>query len=45
MSDLAFERQFGGFHFRRGVIYNDIKLDSSYEVEVAKSLDENGILW
>lgn len=45
MSDLAFEREIGGFRFRRGIMYNDIKLDSSYEVSVAKSLDANNILW
>lgn len=45
MSDLAFEREIGGFHFRRGIMYNGIKLDSSYEVIVAKSLDANNILW
>lgn len=45
MRNLALERGLGGFHFRRGVMYNDIKLDSSYEFRVAKSLDDNNIKW
>ena len=27
----------------KGILYNDTKFDSSYEVTVAKSLDENNI--
>ena len=42
---LALERGLGGFNMRRGILYKDIKLDSSYEVEVAKSLDEHLIRW
>lgn len=45
MSELAKSRQLGGFHFRRGIYYNGIKLDSSYEVAVAESLDTNNVLW
>lgn len=45
MSSLAKERAVGGFHFRRGVFYNGVKLDSSYEVVVAESLDANNIFW
>ena len=28
---------------RKGIDYNGIKLDSTYEVEVAKSLDANNV--
>lgn len=45
MSELAKQRELGGFHFRRGVYYNGVKLDSSYEVRVAESLDANNIEW
>lgn len=46
MSELAKERELGGFNMRKkGIIYNDTKLDSSYEVTLAKSLDENNIKW
>lgn len=45
MSELAKSRTLGGFHFRRGVIYGDVKLDSSYEVRVAKDLDRNNVAW
>ena len=45
MSALAKERHLGGFQFRRGVYYNGIKLDSSYEVRVAETLDRNGVRW
>ena len=41
----ALKRGLGGFNMRRGVDYNGIKLDSSYEVEVAKNLDRNGVSW
>ena len=45
MSKLAKDRCLGGFHFRRGIYYNGIKLDSSYEVVVAESLDASNIRW
>lgn len=45
LSEAAKRNGLGGFAWRRGIDYNGIKLDSSYEVDVAKSLDENGILW
>ena len=41
----ALNRGLGGFHMRRGIDYNGTKLDSTYEVEVAKSLDEHNIKW
>lgn len=46
LRELALERGLGGFNMRNsGVVYNGIKLDSSYEVEVAKSLDEHLVQW
>jgi hypothetical protein len=29
---------------RKGIYYNGVKLDSSYEVAVAESLDKNNII-
>lgn len=46
LSVKAKEREFGGFNMRNAAIeYNGIKLDSSYELRVAKSLEENNIKW
>lgn len=46
LSSIAKERELGGFNMRnKGILYNDTKLDSSYEVEVAKSLDANNVRW
>lgn len=45
LSDLAKQRGLGGTNYRYVCEYNGIKLDSSYELEVAKSLDENDIKW
>lgn len=45
LRESALRNKLGGFHFRRGINYGDVKLDSSYEVAVAKSLDENGVKW
>ena len=41
----ALKNGLGGFHMRRGIYYNGVKLDSSYEVTVAESLDKNNIKW
>lgn len=41
----AIKNGLGGFNMRRGISYNGIKLDSSYELEVAKELDNNNVLW
>ena len=41
----ALKRGLGGFHMRRGIDYKGIKLDSTYEIKVAESLDDNGIRW
>ena len=46
LRESAIRRDFGGFNFRnKGIYYNGQKLDSSYEVQVAKSLDANNIEW
>ena len=45
LREAALRNNLGGFHLRRGLIYNDIKLDSSYEVALAQSLDKNNIKW
>lgn len=45
LRESALKHQLGGFNMRRGIYYNGIKLDSSYEVMVAESLDNNNILW
>ena len=42
---VALKNGLGGFHMRRGIYYNGIKLDSSYEVIVAESLDKNKVKW
>lgn len=45
MRDIAFRRHLGGWHTSRTIEYNGIKLDSEYELRVAKELDLNGIKW
>ena len=46
LSNIAKARKLGGFNMRnKGFVYNGIKLDSSYEVTVAKSLDCNSVKW
>lgn len=45
MRDIAFRRHLGGWHTSRSIEYNGIKLDSEYELMVAKELDSNGIKW
>ena len=47
LSSLAKERGLGGYrpHPNRGTYYKEIWFDSSWEVRVAKSLDENKIKW
>ena len=45
LRDCAIKNQLGGFHMRKGILYKDIKLDSSYEVILAQSLDEYNIQW
>lgn len=43
--DNALRNHLGGFNMCRGIYYNGIKLDSSYEVSVAESLDSNCVKW
>ena len=45
MSKLAFERHLGGWHTSKTIEYKETKLDSNYELEVAKTLDENQVKW
>ena len=45
LREIALNNGFGGFRWRKGYLYNGIKLDSSYEVVVAKDLDDNNIKW
>ena len=45
LRDCALKSGLGGFHMRRGIFYNGIKLDSSYEVTLAEDLDRNSIIW
>lgn len=45
MSKLAFERHLGGWHTSKTIEYKGTKLDSNYELEVAKTLDENQVNW
>lgn len=44
-SERAKLRNFGGTTQSRYIIYQGKRLGSSYEVEVAKSLDENNVKW
>lgn len=45
MREIAFQRELGGWHTSKTVEYKGVKLDSKYEYEVAKNLDENHIEW
>lgn len=46
MSDIAIQRQLGGFNMRKArILHKGVKLDSSYELSVAVSLDANGVAW
>lgn len=47
LSALAKERGLGGYkpHPNRGTYYKEIWFDSNWEIQVAKSLDENNIKW
>ena len=47
LSKLAKERGLGGYrpHPNKGLRYNGIWFDSKWEVQVAKSLDDNNIIW
>lgn len=45
MRKIAFERHWGGWHTSKSIEYNGTNLDSTYEFEVAKTLDENQVKW
>lgn len=45
LSQYAKNRNFGGVTQSRRIEYNGVKLGSSYELILAKSLDENNICW
>lgn len=45
MREIAFERHLGGWHTSKTIEYKGIKLDSKYEFEVAKELDDNQVKW
>lgn len=45
LSEVAKERGLGGTNYKSIITYNGVKLDSSYELEVARSLDENDVKW
>lgn len=45
MRELAIQRHLGGWHTSKTIEYKGIKLDSQYEFEVAKELDENQVKW
>ena len=45
MREIAIRRHLGGWHTSKTIKYDDKTLDSTYELEVAKSLDENSIEW
>lgn len=45
LSKIAKQNNFGGWHTSKTYDYKGIKLDSSYELEFAKSLDKNNIVW
>lgn len=45
MRKIAVERQWGGWRTSKTIKYNGVNLDSTYELKVAKELDENQIKW
>lgn len=45
ISEAANKRLFGGWYSSKRIIYNGIRLDSTFELSVAKSLDYNHIKW
>lgn len=45
MRELAIQRHLGGWHTSKTIEYKGIKLDSQYEYDVAKELDENQVKW
>lgn len=45
MREFAIQNHLGGKYSSKKFEYNGIKLDSSYELEVAKELDKHNIKW
>lgn len=47
LSEAAKKRGLGGYrpHPNKGMYYKDVWFDSSWEVKVAQSLDENNVKW
>lgn len=45
LSIIAKRNNFGGQVYQNAIYYKDVKLDSSYELRVAQSLDFNNIKW
>lgn len=45
LSDIAIARGFGGKNYRKTFEYNGVILESTYELELAKELDNNNIKW
>lgn len=45
LSEKAIERGFGGKNYRKTFEYNGVLLESSYELLLAKELDNNNIKW
>lgn len=45
LSEYAHKRNLGGWYSSKRFVYQGISLQSTYEVEFAKNLDENNIKW
>jgi len=45
LSDIAIKRGFGGKNYRKTFEYKGTILESSYELKLAKELDNHGVLW
>lgn len=45
LRQIAIDREFGGTNRRKTFLHNGVILESSYELEVAKELDANGVTW
>lgn len=46
LREVAIRNGLGGFNMRnKGILYKNVKLDSSFELAVAKELDANDIKW
>lgn len=45
LRQMAIKRELGGVRQTKKILYNGFKLGSTYEVQLAKDLDENNIKW